>query len=90
VIVPGEELTYRNPLVPNARRFASGHRIRVDLTGEDESKGAPTIMGLTHLEVGGASRNIIRSSSRLLLPIVAGFEASVLAGGPVAHEQPAV
>ena len=32
----GEDVEYRIPLVPNARRFAAGHRIRLVLTSDDQ------------------------------------------------------
>lgn len=71
VAVPiGEPVDYRIPLVPNARRFASGHRIRLVLTGDDQNPEAPAIMGFRHASVGTTSINTVYSSSRLLLPII--------------------
>jgi putative CocE/NonD family hydrolase len=66
----GEAVTYRIPIVPNARRFQPGHRIALTLASSDDGKDAPTILGFTHTSVGGASVNTIRSTSRLLLPIL--------------------
>ena len=66
----GEEVEYRIPLVPNARRFAAGHRIRVVLTGDDQDPSVPSIMNFRHAGVGTSSRNTVRSSSRLLLPVL--------------------
>ncbi|MEV5360645.1 CocE/NonD family hydrolase [Micrococcus luteus] len=69
VAVPiGQDVEYRIPLVPNARRFAAGHRIRLVLTGDDQDPSTPAIMNFRHASVGTSSRNTIRSSSRLLLP----------------------
>jgi hypothetical protein len=34
----GETVRYRIPLVPNARRFKAGHRIRLYLTSDDQGK----------------------------------------------------
>jgi len=71
--VPLDEVVeYRVPLVVNARRFAAGHRIRLVLTSDDQSEGAPAIMGFRHAPVGTSSRNTIRSTSHLLLPVVRG------------------
>ena len=61
--------TYRIPLVPNARRFAVGHRLRLVVTSDDQDAGTPAIMGFRHAAVGTSSRNTIYSSSRLMLPI---------------------
>ena len=71
VAVPvGEDVEYRIPLVPNARRFAAGHRIRLVLTSDDQDPAAPAIMNFRHASVGTSSLNTIRSSSRLLLPVL--------------------
>lgn len=66
----GEEVQYRIPLVPNARRFAKGHRIRLVLTSDDQSPDVPAIMNFRHASVGTSSLNTVRSSSRLLLPVL--------------------
>jgi predicted acyl esterase len=72
VAVPiGEDVGYRIPLVPNARRFATGHRIRLVLTSDDQHPDVPAIMNFRHASVGTSSLNTIRSSSRLLLPVLA-------------------
>lgn len=68
----GETVTYRIPVVPNARRIAIGHHLELVLTSSDQTPDAPTILGFTHTPVGGSSRNTIHSSSRLLLPILTG------------------
>ncbi len=71
VAVPvGQPVEYRIPLVPNARRFAAGHRIRVVLTSDDQNLQTPAIMNFRHASVGTSTINTIFSSSRLLLPIV--------------------
>jgi len=72
VAVPiGEDVTYRIPLVPNARRFNTGHRIRLVLTSDDQDPDTPAIMNFRHASVGTSSLNTVRSSSRLLLPVLA-------------------
>jgi predicted acyl esterase len=69
VAVPiAQDVTYRIPLVPNARRFGAGHRIRLVLTSDDQDPGMPAIMNFRHASVGTSSVNTVRSSSRLLLP----------------------
>lgn len=65
-VVPGCLTVYRIPLVPNARRFAAGHRMRLVLTSDDQQDGTPAIMGFRHAPVGTSSRNTVHSSSRLL------------------------
>jgi uncharacterized protein len=71
----GRSVTYRVPIVPNARHIDAGHRLRLTLTSSDEAKGAPTILGFTHSPIGGASLNTVHSSSRLLLPVLDGAPA---------------
>jgi uncharacterized protein len=66
----GEDVEYRIPLVPNARRFNVGHRVRLTLTSDDQDPATPAIMNFRHASVGTSSLNTIRSSSRLLLPVV--------------------
>lgn len=67
----GEDVEYRIPLVANARRFQAGHRIRLVLTSDDQDPSTPAIMSFRHASVGTSSRNTVRSSSRLLLPVIA-------------------
>jgi len=70
-VVPiGEDVEYRIPLVPNALRFKTGHRIRLILASDDQDPSAPVIMNFRHASVGTSSLNTVRSSSRLLLPVV--------------------
>ncbi|KAA0084439.1 CocE/NonD family hydrolase [Mycolicibacterium sp. P9-64] len=67
----GEDIEYRIPLVPNARRYAKGHRLQLVLTSDDQNPDVPAIMNFRHASVGTSSLNTVRSSSRLLLPILA-------------------
>ncbi|MGZ4527299.1 MAG: CocE/NonD family hydrolase C-terminal non-catalytic domain-containing protein, partial [Mycobacterium sp.] len=66
----GEDVEYRIPLVPNARRFKAGHRIRLTLTSDDQDPSTPAIMNFRHASVGTSSLNTVRSSSRLLIPVL--------------------
>ncbi len=66
----GEDVVYRIPLVPNARRFEAGHRIRLVLTSDDQDPATPAIMNFRHASVGTSSLNVVRSSSRLLIPVL--------------------
>ncbi|MDH6521969.1 putative acyl esterase [Streptomyces sp. SAI-135] len=68
-VVPGLVTTYRIPLVTNARRFATGHRIRLVVTSDDQDRSTPAIMGFRHAPVGTSSRNTVHSSSRLVLSV---------------------
>jgi len=68
-VVPGEVTSYRVPLVPNARQFRSGHRIRVVLASDDQDSQVPAMMGFRHACVGTSSLNTVLSSSRLVLPV---------------------
>jgi hypothetical protein len=76
-IPPGKLVSYRIPLVPNARRFARGHRIRLVLASDDNAKELPSIMHFRHARIGEPARNSIYSSSRLLLPVVGGEAAGI-------------
>jgi uncharacterized protein len=71
VAVPvGQPVTYRIPLVANARRFAPGHQIRLVLTSDDQDPATPAIMNFRHASVGTSTLNTVFSSSRLLLPAI--------------------
>lgn len=71
VAVPiGQQVSYRIPLVPNARRFEAGHQLQLVLTSDDQAPEAPTIMNFRHASVGTSSLNTVFSSSRLLLPVI--------------------
>lgn len=69
-VPPGEDVEYRIPLVPNARRFGAGHRIRLTLASDDQDPSVPAIMNFRHAGVGTSSLNTVRSSSRLLIPVL--------------------
>jgi predicted acyl esterase len=64
----GQKVSYRIPLVPNARRFRAGHKLRLYLTTDDQSADRPTLLEFRHASVGTSSFNNVFSSSRLLLP----------------------
>jgi putative CocE/NonD family hydrolase len=66
----GEEVEYRIPLVPNARRFAAGHRIQVMVTSDDQPEDVPVFLAYRHAPVGTNARNTISARSRLLLPVL--------------------
>jgi predicted acyl esterase len=66
----GEPVEYRIPLVPNARRFAAGHRIQLMITSDDQPKDVPVFLGYRHSPVGTTARNTIHAASRLLLPVL--------------------
>ncbi|WP_213958842.1 CocE/NonD family hydrolase [Variovorax sp. dw_954] len=66
----GETVRYRIPLVANARRFKAGHQIRLHLTSDDQDPTTPASMTFRHANVGMSCLNRVRSSSRVLLPIV--------------------
>jgi uncharacterized protein len=67
----GQNVRYRIPLVPNARRFKAGHKIRLYLTSDDQGEAKPAPLMFRHASIGTSSLNTILSSSRLLLPVVA-------------------
>jgi uncharacterized protein len=72
VAVPiGEPVDYRLPLVPNARRFAKGHRVELLITSDDQPNDVPVFLGYRHPPVGTSTRNTIHAAgSRLLLPVL--------------------
>jgi predicted acyl esterase len=65
----GQKVRYRIPLVPNARRFKAGHKMRLYLTTDDQNKDVPAPLEFRHASVGTSSFNKVFSSSRLLLPV---------------------
>jgi predicted acyl esterase len=65
----GEMVTYRIPVVPNARQFAAGHRVQITITSDDTAK--QVMQSFRHTPVGTSSLNTISSASRLLLPQLA-------------------
>lgn len=66
----GEPVNYRIPLVPNARRFAAGHRIQLMITSDDQPKDIPVFLGYRHSPVGTTARNTIHATSRLKVPVL--------------------
>ena len=66
---------YRVPLVPNARCFKAGHRLRLYLTSDDQGAEKPALLMFRHASVGTSSLNTVLSSSRLLLPALAASAA---------------
>lgn len=66
----GAIIRYRIPLVPNARRFRAGHKIRLYLTTDDQGGDKPALLMFRHASIGTSSLNTVRSSSRLLLPVL--------------------
>ena len=66
----GENVTYRIPLVPNARRFKAGHQVRLYLTTDDQNNDVPALLEFRHMSIGTNSCNAVFSSSRLLLPVI--------------------
>jgi predicted acyl esterase len=65
-----ETVRYRIPLVPNARRFKEGHRVRLLLTSEDQDPKTPAMFEFRHVSVGANCLSTIEASSRLILPIL--------------------
>jgi predicted acyl esterase len=71
VAVPvGETVTYRIAIVPNARRIAVGHRLRIVLASDDQPKGGPTLLGFPPTPMAQPGLNTVFSSSRPLLPLL--------------------
>jgi predicted acyl esterase len=66
----GTRVSYRIPLVPNARRFRAGHKLRLYLTSDDQNTDKPAMLEFRHASVGTSSFNTVFSSSRLLLPVL--------------------
>ena len=71
IAVPvGERVVYRMPIVPNARRIAVKHRLRLVLASADEGHKDLALLGFNHTVVREASVNTIYSTSRLILPVL--------------------
>ena len=51
----GEKVSYRIPLVPNARRFRAGHKLRLYLTTDDQNAEKPALLEFRHASVGTSS-----------------------------------
>ena len=64
----GETIDYRIPMVPTARRFLAGHRLRLTLTSDDTLPGSKPMLGFSHTPVSTRATNTVYSGSRLLLP----------------------
>ena len=65
----GQKITCCIPLVPNARRFKAGHKMRLYLTTDDQNKDVPAPLEFRHVSIGTSSFNTVFSSSRLSLPV---------------------
>jgi hypothetical protein len=61
----GQNVSYRVPLVPNARRFRAGHKIRLYLTTDDQIADSAALLEFRHISIGTSSFNTVLSSSRL-------------------------
>jgi predicted acyl esterase len=71
VAVPaGEQVSYRIPIVANARRLLPGHQMRLTIASSDDSDETLRVLGFIHAPVGDSSLNIIHSTSQLLLPVL--------------------
>ncbi len=66
----GERVTYRIPIVPNARRYRAGHQLRLYITTDDQNADRPALLEFRHASVGTSSLNTVFSSSRLFLPVL--------------------
>jgi predicted acyl esterase len=66
----GKKVSYRIPLVPNARRFRVGHKLRLYITTDDQNPDKPALLEFRHASIGTSSFDTIFSSSRLLLPVL--------------------
>ena len=66
----GEKVSYRIPIVPNARSFHAGHKLRLSLTTDDQNPERPALLEFRHASIGTSSFNTVFSSSRLLLPLL--------------------
>jgi hypothetical protein len=73
-IPSGVSVSYRVGLVDTARRFRRGRRLRLVLRS-DGSTGEPAMMGFRHHPLGIPPRNVLHSTSRLVLSVLAGPEA---------------
>jgi uncharacterized protein len=65
----GQKVTYRIPVVANARHIPAEHRLRLVIASSDAADKFPTVLGFTHVAVREASVNTVFSSSRLWLPL---------------------
>jgi predicted acyl esterase len=65
-----EKMSYRIPIVANARRFRAGHKLRLYLTTDDQNTDRPALLEFRHASIGTSSLNTVFSSSRLVLPVL--------------------
>jgi uncharacterized protein len=69
-LVPlNDVIAYRIPIVGTGYRFATGHRVRLVLTSDDQDPDFPAMLTFRHATVGTSTLNKVASSSRLLLPV---------------------
>jgi predicted acyl esterase len=66
----GVQVTYRIPLVPNARRLRAGHKLRLWIATDDQNKDVPAPLEFRHASIGTSSFNTVFSSSRLLFSVL--------------------
>lgn len=71
-VPPNDVVGYRIPLVSTARRFATGHRVRLVIASDDTTAGHPAILGFRHVAEGTPSINTVQGTSRVLLPVLTG------------------
>jgi predicted acyl esterase len=69
-VLIGKKVSYRIPLVPNARRFRAGHKLRLYVTTDDQNPDKPAPLEFRHASIGTSSFNTVFSSSQLLLPVL--------------------
>lgn len=67
-IPAGQVVSYRVPMVPNARHLPAGHVLRLIIASADEEDKSPTVLGFTHSVVREASLNTVLNRSTLWLP----------------------
>jgi predicted acyl esterase len=71
IAVPvGERVRYSIPIVANARRLLTGHRLSILLGSSDTTDPSLQSLGFTHTPIGDSSLNTIHSTSQLLLPVL--------------------
>src|SRR5258708_6083456 len=56
----GQTVRYRIPLVPSARRFKAGHKVRLYLTTDDEGEHNPSLLLLSQASIVTTSLSTIR------------------------------
>ena len=68
-VPPRTDVRYVIGLVPTAQRVLPGYRLRLLVTSSDLERGV-AMLGFVHLPLASPSRQTVRSSSRLLLPVI--------------------